>query len=59
MNKAHRHELKMLHYKRRILNLRLKDIDGNFYNYRSHGLPCSCYACSPYKYKRTKIKIEL
>lgn len=46
MNKAYRHELKMLHYKRRLKNYRLKDGEGKFFAFRSHGSPCSCDVCS-------------
>ena len=57
MNKARRHELKMLKYKKRLKQLRLDDTQPNtkFYCYRSHGQPCSCMFCSPKKYSR-KLK---
>lgn len=59
MNKARRHELKMLKYKRRLLNLNIKDdTKGKFFAYRSHGSPCSCYMCQggrgKYRDKRNK-----
>jgi len=57
MNKRRRFELKMLKFKKRLKQLCLKDKEGAFYAYRSHGSPCSCYMCSPYKYKRKKHKI--
>ncbi len=63
MNKLRRHELKMLHYKRRLRNYRIKvrtDISQNLYAFRSHGKPCSCYACQQYEqnYNRAKVKSE-
>lgn len=60
MNKARRHELKMLKYKRRLNNLGLKESpNSNLYAYRSHGSPCSCYMCSHKKYNRSKEKNTL
>jgi hypothetical protein len=60
MNKARRHELKMLKYKRRLNNLGLKESpNSNFYAYRSHGSPCSCFVCSGVKYSRAKVNSEL
>lgn len=56
MDKATRHELKMLKYKKRINQLGLNNADGKFYAYRSHGKPCSCFMCSPYKYERTGLQ---
>lgn len=56
MDKARRHELKMLKYKKRINQLGLNNPDGNFYAYRSHGKPCSCFMCSPYKYERKGLQ---
>ena len=52
MNKARRHELKMLKYKKRLKNYQLKEGEGNFYSFRSHGKPCSCFICSHSKYDR-------
>jgi hypothetical protein len=60
MNKARRHELKMLKYKRRLNNLGLKESpNSNFNAYRSHGSPCSCIFCSGVKYSRAKVKSGL
>ena len=60
MNKARRHELKMLKYKRRLNNLGLKESpNSNFHAYRSHGSPCSCFACSGVKYSRAKANNEV
>lgn len=60
MNKARRHELKMLKYKRRLKNLGLKENpNSNFHAYRSHGSPCSCYMCSHNKYSRETEKKTL
>jgi hypothetical protein len=57
MNKARRHELKMLKYKKRLKQLGFKEsAKSNLFAYRSHGTPCSCYMCSPYKYNRAKMK---
>lgn len=52
INKGRRHELKMLKYKKRINQLSIDETKGKFYGYRSHGQPCSCYMCSPTKFKR-------
>jgi hypothetical protein len=56
-NKARRHELKMLHYKKRLNKYCIKE-DGirKLYAFRSHGKPCSCWMCSPEKYSRAKQK---
>ena len=59
MNKARRHELKMLKYKQRLKKYRIKDDSkGKFFSFRSHGKPCSCYACQQVeeKYNRAKEK---
>lgn len=54
MNKARRHELKMLKYKKRLKQLNLKAGEGRFNCFRTTGKPCSCAVCSPYKYDRAK-----
>ena len=62
MNKHRRHELKMLKYKKRLRNYQIKDDSkGNFYAFRSHGAPCSCYACQQVEnnYNRAKEKSRL
>lgn len=51
-NKHARHVKKMLKYLKRLKQLKLLHVDGNFNCYRTSGKPCSCYLCSPYKYKR-------
>lgn len=57
MNKHRRYELKMLKYKKRLRNLRIKGNEGgNYFSFRSHGSPCSCKMCSPNKYNRAKEK---
>jgi hypothetical protein len=57
MNKARRHELKMLKYKKRLKQLGLKESPtSNLFAYRSHGAPCSCGICSYNKYKRIQKK---
>ncbi|AMR34152.1 hypothetical protein A0256_23225 [Mucilaginibacter sp. PAMC 26640] len=58
-NKGRRQELKMLKFKKRMKNLGLVGKPGNFYAYRSHGKPCSCWMCSPYKYNRAVQKSAL
>lgn len=59
MNKARRHELKMLKYKKRLKQLGLKEGDRcNFNAYRSHGKPCSCSVCKSPKYNRALVKRE-
>lgn len=55
-NKARRHEVKMLKYRRRLRKYGLNEKEGNFYAFRSHGAPCSCSMCSHVKYKRAKLK---
>lgn len=58
MNKARRHELKMLKYKKRLKQLRLKEgVNKNYFAYRSHSCPCSCFMCSHSKYNRANIKM--
>jgi len=53
MNKGRRHELKMLKYKRRLKLYGLKEApNANLHAFRSHGAPCSCWACKGEKYKR-------
>lgn len=54
MNKKRRHELKMLKYKKRLNQLGLKDGQGKFFAYRSHGKPCSCMFCT----SKTKRPID-
>jgi len=54
MNKGRRNELKKLKYKKRLKQLCLKEGEGNFYAYRSHGKPCSCGMCRNEKYDRKK-----
>jgi hypothetical protein len=56
MNKGRRHEVKMLRYKKRLDNLGLKEGEGKFFSFRSHGKPCSCFACRNQKYDRAKMK---
>jgi hypothetical protein len=51
MNKARRHELKMLKYKKRLKNYGLTNTVGKFYCFRSHGKPCSCWCCHAEKMK--------
>jgi hypothetical protein len=61
MNKARRHELKMLKYKKRVKKLGLKEKPGwNLYPYRSHGKPCSCFLCQNRgKYNRAKNRADV
>lgn len=58
MNKARRHELKMLKYKNRLNQLGLNPSDGKHYAYRSHGTPCSCGVCRGQKYRDVDRPIE-
>ena len=57
MNKARRHELKMLKYKKRLTNLSLISVEGKFFAFRSHGKPCSCIFCKNPKYQRPPMKV--
>ena len=61
MDKARRHEIKMLKYKKRLKNRKIYDeTKSNFYILRSTASPCSCYACSGEKYSRkVKHKVNL
>ena len=52
-NKGRRQELKMLKYKKRLKRLGLENKPGKYYAFRNHSCPCSCYACSNEKYKRS------
>jgi hypothetical protein len=54
MDKARRHELKMLHYKKRMKKMRHVYPDGNYFAYRSHSTPCSCGCCRGDRYSRAK-----
>lgn len=58
MDKGRRHELKMLHFKRRMKKMRplVVKAGGNYYAYRSHSTPCSCWCCGSLKYSRSKEK---
>lgn len=57
-NKGRRQELTMLKFKKRLKQLNLKVGEGNFYAYKSHGKPCSCFFCKNKKYNRVKNKIN-
>lgn len=59
MNKARRHELKMLKYHKRLKQLSLIDGVGKLHAYRSHGKPCSCWCCRNPKYKRIQSDVDL
>ena len=65
MNKARRHELKMLKYKKRMRKFRRpflrEDGQWNTFAYRSHSCPCSCIACQQPEdgYNRAKEKSKL
>ena len=58
MDKGRRTELTKLKYRKRLKQLGLKEGEGKFYAYKSHGKPCSCFMCSSLKYKRNKFKEE-
>jgi hypothetical protein len=51
MNKAERHRIKMLRYRRRLRNLGLK---GEHNCYRTTGKPCSCAMCDQHKWPDEK-----
>jgi hypothetical protein len=65
MNKARRHELKMLKYKKRMKKFKKpflrEDGEWDTFAYRSHSCPCSCMACQQpeYGYNRAKEKSKL
>lgn len=56
MDKARRHELKMLKYKKRLnkygLTEEAEKENNNLTAFRSHGKPCSCWMCSGPKFNR-------
>jgi hypothetical protein len=58
MNKNRRHELKMLHFKRRMKKYGLPP-GRTWHALRSHGTPCSCGICRGEKYSRAKEKKAL
>jgi hypothetical protein len=56
MNKGRRHEIKMLKYKKRLAQLKIKEnplspVPANYHAFRSHGKPCSCFFCRGLKYR--------
>ncbi len=55
LNKRERFRIKMLKYKKRLKVLGLNEKEGNYYSYRSHGRPCSCWLCKGERFSR-KIK---
>jgi hypothetical protein len=68
MNKARRHEIKLLKYKRRLLMIghlnsetlaNPKGESYNFVGYRNSSNPCSCGMCSHKKYNRAKMKKDI
>lgn len=42
----------MLKYKKRLKQMNLKEGQGDFTAFRSHGAPCSCFVCRDEKYSR-------
>ena len=59
MNKARRQELKINHYWKRLIFRRMKEGPmKNLFTFRSHGAPCSCWACKGEKYNRAGVKQE-
>jgi hypothetical protein len=60
MNKARRHELKMLKFKKRLKKYNLLDTNPTMpiriNCFRTTGKPCSCWLCSPTSYKETGLK---
>lgn len=58
MNKGNRNRLKYLKFKRRlkVRGLTMDDVENprnNLYMFKSHGSPCSCWACRNKKYRET------
>lgn len=56
MNKGDRNRLKYLKFKRRLKmrGFTIKDVKNprnNLYMFKSHGSPCSCWACRDRKYR--------
>jgi hypothetical protein len=58
MNKARRHELKMLKFKKRLIKYGFLNTVGKFDAFRSHGKPCSCWLCRNEKYKRAMVDVK-
>lgn len=57
MNKALRHEKKMLKFKKRLKKMNLKETDlPKSSGFKSHGSPCSCWACRGVKYRNKRQK---
>ena len=48
-NKGRRNELTKLKYKKRIKLFGIEE--GKAYVFKSHGAPCSCWACRGVKYR--------
>jgi hypothetical protein len=60
MNKARRHELKILKYKKRLKNYRIvEDGISKLTSFRSHGKPCSCWLCRDAKFRETRSKFKI
>jgi hypothetical protein len=51
-NKHARHEITMVKFKSRMRKHRFsQNAIGNFFVFRSHGAPCSCWCCRTPKYR--------
>jgi hypothetical protein len=59
MNKGRRNELTRLKFQRRLKLYGVKEGEGNFFGFQSHGKPCSCYLCRNEKFNRAKDKINI
>lgn len=60
-NKGRRNELTALKFKKRLkqIGMTIDDArkpENNLYVFKSHGKPCSCWACRGQKYNRSKEK---
>ncbi len=56
MNKGRRSELTKLKFIKRLKFYGFKLGEGNFFAFKSHGKPCSCFLCRNEKYIRSKSK---
>lgn len=56
MNKQERKLKGVAKFKKRLANLKLTNVVGKFYPFKTSGKPCSCYLCSTHKYKHNGVK---
>lgn len=52
MDKARRHELKILKFKKRLRNYGITVNGDKFHVFRTTGKPCSCHLCSPRRFEK-------